>query len=90
MSHFVFTFSYEKVLVSCEKSLLEFLSNLVLKPPESEKIIFTKVFMSDKNCQNTSTFCDFEKNFMKKSKIPILIYDSSHKSLVIILITFFD
>ena len=44
----------------------------------------------DQNCQNTSIFCVFEKNFMKKSKIPILVSHSPHKSLLIILITFYD
>ena len=34
----------QKVLVLCEKSLLEFSSNpYVLRPPESEKTVFTKV-----------------------------------------------
>ena len=32
----------------------------------------------------------FEKNFMKKSKAPILVSDSAHKLLPIILIIFFD
>ena len=35
-------------------------------------------------------FCVFENNFLKKSKILILVLDSGHKSLKIILITFFD
>ena len=36
----------EKVLVLCEKPLSEFWSNLyVLRPPESEKMVFTKVKM---------------------------------------------
>ena len=40
-----FTFSsYEKVLVLCEKWLTKFSSNLyVLRPPESEKTVLTKV-----------------------------------------------
>ena len=44
---FSFTFSlYEKVLLLCEKSLLEFLSNLyVLRSPESKKTVFIKVFV---------------------------------------------
>ena len=35
-------------------------------------------------------FFVLEINFMKKSKIPILVSDSAHKSLLIILQTFFD
>ena len=43
--NYFLTFSpYEKVLVLCEKSLLEFSSNLyVLRSPESEKTVFIKV-----------------------------------------------
>ena len=41
-------------------------------------------------CQNRKIFCVFEKNFVKKSKIQILVSESSHKSLLIILTTFFD
>ena len=41
----IFTFSsYEKVLVLCGKSLMEFSSNIyVLRLPESGKMLFTKV-----------------------------------------------
>ena len=38
----------------------------------------------------TRIFCDFENNFMKKFKIELLVSDSAHKSLLVILITFFD
>ena len=65
-------------MVLCEKSLSEFSSNLyVLRPPESGKTVFTKMSV-------------FEKNFMKKSKISILVSDNVHESLLIMLITFFD
>ena len=37
-----------------------------------------------------SIFYVCETNFLNKSKIPILVSDSAHKSLLIILITFFN
>ena len=55
----------------------------------SSLISYKKIFF-DKNCQNRSISCVFEKDFMNKSKISILASDSSHKSLLIILLAFFD
>ena len=101
----------------------------VLRPPESEKVVFTKVSVSrsvvgrilDNSRQNyqiklsvgtlyrsgkskdkfgnqpyptkiveTTIFCVLVRNFLKKSKILILVFDSAYKSLQIIYITFFD
>ena len=114
----------EKILVLFEKWLSKFSSNLyVLRPPESEKTVFTSVCLSvagrilDNSRKNYRIELSFgilsrsrkSKNkfvnqshptkiikigaffvFLKKSKISILVSDSFHKSLLIILITFFD
>ena len=58
---------------------------------DSKKIVFSPYSpTSDKNGQNRSIFCVVERNFIKKSKISILVSDSSHEFLLIVLITFFD
>ena len=118
----------EKVLVLCGKWLSKFSLNLyILRPPESEKMVFTKVSVclsvvcgitldriirlnwvlahfigaekvrissltsqTNQNWGIEHYFCVFENKFLKKSKISKLVVDSAHKSLQIILITFFD
>ena len=50
----------------------------------------TGLIFVDELSTNRSIFYIFENNFVKKSKISILVPDSSHKSLLIILTAFFD
>ena len=74
----IFTFSsYEEVLVSCEKSLSECLSNLnALRPLESEKTVFTKVSVCLSACPAfqwwrldfLSPKCDYKKIYKFESQ----------------------
>ena len=53
------------------------------------KILY-RVYQNDRDTKISRNDQVFTKNFMKKSKISILVSDSSHKFLLIIIITFFD
>ena len=80
-----FTFlSYEKILVLCEKLLTKFSSNFyVLRPPETEKTVFTNVKFAQIICLNkVYKFCLrlYAKSFaLIKSTIVFPYWDIRNK-----------